>query len=405
MEKEYEDSLLTRKFNILGIRITLPNFLELIGGILILSFIVYVVFPTESFGRPRAEWIRFLLITHMGAVVGIPILMFLFGSDDYRFKIGLHTLITATAVVIFTHILEIKNMFNTETSFLTMLSTFVPLFLGLMIAGLGAIFSLYAETHQYFEALILATDAFMGGKFDYRVTNKKILEDKVFSVIASSMNEIMETTEKLVSNLNATKVIIEATETLTASTEEINASSEEVASTSQGMSDVATDQANTVASIAEQLHLLDESITDIINKIKINSAGVSQIALQTNILALNAGIEASRAGDYGRGFAVVAENVRKLSDESKLAAEKIIQVSDEISSNLQLTFNSIRNQIDEISALSEETAASAEEVASVAEEMTASMQELTASTDALFQFAVNAKKYLKHAGLEILLGD
>jgi len=88
-----------------------------------------------------------------------------------------------------------------------------------------------------------------------------------------------------------------------------------------------------VGAIAEQIVLLSEQASQIGNISQL----VSNLANQTNMLALNASVEAVRAGEHGKGFAVVANEIRKLADQSEKSAEKISDLVSEIQSAINST--------------------------------------------------------------------
>lgn len=83
------------------------------------------------------------------------------------------------------------------------------------------------------------------------------------------------------------------------------------------------------------LQVLSEKIDNVITVIK-------EIAAQTNLLALNASIEAARAGEHGQGFMVVAEEVRKLADESAVAANDIENTIIEVQNNTSIAVQNIK---------------------------------------------------------------
>lgn len=117
------------------------------------------------------------------------------------------------------------------------------------------------------------------------------------------------------------------------SIDQIAIKTESVAATAGQAADKAQDGALSVGQAVEQMATIEETVTrsaEVVTKLGERSREIGQIvetisgiAAQTNLLALNAAIEAARAGEQGRGFAVVAEEVRKLAEQSGVAAKQI----------------------------------------------------------------------------------
>jgi methyl-accepting chemotaxis protein len=164
-------------------------------------------------------------------------------------------------------------------------------------------------------------------------------------------------------------------------TEELNANTREIAANASEAAEVATRAVQIADETKATFDRLDESGTTIGNMVKV----IYAIAEQTNLLALNATIEAARAGEAGKGFAVVADEVKKLANQTAQATEEISSTAEVISNHTKVAgdateeISGIIRKIHEIqttiaSGVEEQTATTAEIAHSVTEAATGSSE-------------------------------
>jgi methyl-accepting chemotaxis protein len=113
-------------------------------------------------------------------------------------------------------------------------------------------------------------------------------------------------------------------------------------------------------------------------------ASISGIAEQTNLLALNAAIEAARAGEQGRGFAVVAEEVRKLAEESQVAARSISALISEMQDGTGRAVRAVEHGAErtgEGTATVEQAAAAFEAIGSAVDDVTRQVSSIADAAD------------------------
>ncbi|MDT8719620.1 methyl-accepting chemotaxis protein [Clostridium sp. 19966] len=252
--------------------------------------------------------------------------------------------------------------------------------------------------------------------------------------MTASSEELSSATEEIASIMHLTEDsssnIAAGSEDLNAITEEVSASIQEMSSNTTELSNKSEETMNSVLEITERATNIKnkasknieegnsiyentkanmiKAIEDgkVVEDVKLMADSIGSIAEQTNLLALNAAIEAARAGEHGKGFAVVADEIRQLAEQSSSTVSEIQNtvlkvkeafnslsksgqsVLDYMLNSVQPSYNLLmetgvqyQKDADSISTMSEEIAEKAKQMHQVVEQIGLAMETVSSTAE------------------------
>ena len=252
----------------------------------------------------------------------------------------------------------------------------------------------------------------------------KVTGDDDLKELAKSFNELIYRFENIVRNIRQAAMhltgssdeimsvsasISDGAKQQTATFEELSSSVQSNAVNARSANESAQQAARGIEKVNEGMQNTIEAMTAIERSSRQITESVNlitDIADQTNLLALNAAIEAARAGEHGKGFAVVADEVRKLAERSAASASEISNLIDEsakqVKDGAQLSVEAGRNLkgiVDKIMAIADQLASisnATQKQATAMDESTGIVESNAASSEEMSAAAVGMNKEVRN---------
>jgi len=297
--------------------------------------------------------------------------------------------------------------------------------------------NLQAEQNEQNQQAILRLLDELSSLADGDLTVQATVTEDITGAIADSINYAIEALRNLVTTVNDSSILVDsaakqtetasqhlvrASETQTkqagaasesigqvvAAIEEVSGNAERCSDVARHSVDVAHKGGEAVRRNIEGMNTIRETIQDTSKRIKRLGessqeighivALIEEIAEQTNILALNASIEASRAGEAGRGFAVVADEVQKLAERSTNATKQIEVLVSTIQSDTNEAVVAMERSTTDVvggSLLAENAGAALVEIEQVSHQIASLVQNISTSSKGQTEAAANISRNMQ----------
>ena len=220
----------------------------------------------------------------------------------------------------------------------------------------------------------------------------------ISSSLASSSEQLSATTEEISRNLKSqterASQIASAAEEMSQTVVDIAKNASNIAEVSVTTANVAKEGKDMTINTAGEIKVIEDSVnklSGIVNDLGERSRQIGDIvtvikdiADQTNLLALNAAIEAARAGEQGRGFAVVADEVRKLAERTAKATDEIADMIRGIQTEVNVAEQSMEDATKKVASgveLSEKAANTLTQILNKAQELQSMIQQIASATE------------------------
>ena len=215
------------------------------------------------------------------------------------------------------------------------------------------------------------------------ITSMLVENKKIGLVLSSNAENLSKNVEKLTESANMQAASLEET---AAAIEQITANMQNSSQNIVKMTSYANEVSSSVVigqDLASRTALSMDEINTQTNAIADSITIIDQIAFQTNILSLNAAVEAATAGEAGKGFAVVAQEVRNLASRSNDAAKNITE-------RIALIQNLVKNSLDSIHEIDDTIS----DISTISKEISLSMSEQKQNSSIVSQNAKDGSESL-----------